>query len=220
MNIDWIYSFKCRCSVITKMMANKQGFAPLSDIQVTRLAELRKRNDGEGKPLTEPMKLELAELLVKESNKDKIILSDSCIEYLMEVYSWETQGMIAVSKESLETLGMKKGKMQELQSGVLLGFVDDVVYKTHKERISNEFLTGEIDFYLGNDIYTATNITDAKNAFDYPTFLKKINNGLENGQQDQIRGYGDISGAKDLFIAYTLVDTPDEIMEEMKWKHG
>ena len=206
-------NFKCRCSAISKMMSNKQGFAPLTELQVKELKDL------EGKEMrTAKQNDRMIELMLKSDTSKKIVLSDTCIEYLMEVYAWETEGMIPVSKESMDILSISKGKKQEAQAGALLNFVDDVKYKTHKERISNEFLSGEIDFYLGESVYKAINVTDAKNAWDYPGYLKKINNGLENGQQDQIRGYGAITGATDLFIANCLVDCTDENIEEVKWR--
>ncbi len=213
--IDW-QSFKCRSSAISKMMSNKQGFAPLTELQEKKVLELEQKEKDKG--LTGPQKDELNAMIVKREMSKKIVLSDTCIEYLMQVYAWETEGMIPVDKESMEILSISKGKKQEKQAGVLLGFVDDVVYKEHKERISNEFLSGEIDLYLGESIYEAHTVADIKNAFDYPGFLKKINNGLENGQQDQIRGYGAITNAKELYIANCLVDCTEENIEEVRWR--
>lgn len=213
-------NFKCRCSSIAKILANSRSNPCITEKQTERLAELEARSS-----LTEPMKKELAELLVKKENSTKVILSDTCIEYLMEWYAWETEGMIAVSKEALENLSMNKGKLVEAESGLLISQHDEVVYKRHIDpetgerlRISNNYLSGEVDWYLGESIYEAYNITDTKNAFDYPTFLKKAARGLENGQKEQVQGYCDISGAKDGFIAHTLVSNPPQILEEMKWK--
>lgn len=209
-------SFKCRCSAITKMMSNKQGYAPLTELQEKKVLELEAKEKEKG--LTGPQKDELSAMIVKREMSKKIVLSDTCIEHLMEWYAWETEGMIPVSKESMEILSISKGRKQEKQAGALLGFVDNVVYKEHKERISNEFLSGEVDLYLGESVYEATCVPDIKNAWDYPGYLKKINNGLENGQQDQIRGYGDITGARNLFIANCLVDCTEENIEEVKYR--
>lgn len=206
--------FKCRCSGIKKLMATKQGTAPISETGLKRIVELEARV----KPMTESMKLEYTELTMKRDSPPKLELSDMAIEYLMEVYAWETQGMIAVNKESMDLLQLRKGKEAEKIAGMMLSIVDGEIYLENKERISNDYLSGEIDFYLGESIYKATNITDIKNAFDYPTFLKKINNGLENGQKEQLQGYGDISGATDLFIANCLVSFSPEMMEDLKWK--
>jgi len=136
----------------------------------------------------------------------------------MEWYAWETEGMIAVGKESLDNLAMRKGKEAETEAVALLSIHDSELYLTHKDRIENDYLSGEIDTYLGDDVMSAKNVTDIKNAFDYPTFLKKIHTGLENGQEEQLQGYGDITGAKELYIANTLVSASGEILEEMKYK--
>lgn len=216
--MEWINNFKVRCSAIKKVMANSQSNPVLTELQIPRLKELEDRASGIGKPLTDNMKLELAELLVKKENSKKIILSDGCIAYLMEVYAWEVDGMIPVGKEAMQELAqISKGKKCEPDAIALLSVVDGEIYKTHKERIFNDYLSGEIDTYLGDDVYSAKNVTDIKNAFDRPTFLRKINSGVENGQTEQLQGYGDITGAQDLFVANTLVDNPDEDIEKAKY---
>lgn len=212
-NINWD-EFKCRASCINKMMATKKGKEPISETGLRKIKEFESRD----KEMTEKMKIEYAALVYKRDNPPPDELADGAIEYLMEVYAWKTEGMIPVGKESMDLLQLKKGKMVEEASGLLLNVVDGVIYQRHKERISNDYLSGEIDFYLGESVMQATRIVDTKNAQDYPGYLKKINNGLENGQKEQLQGYGDISGAKELFIANCLVSNPFEIIEEMKWK--
>ena len=213
---DWIKDFKCRCSAISKMMAEKQGYESLTEKQERTVLEMEAKRVSKG--LTDKQLEELGRLYAKREKSKEVVLSDTCIEYLMEVYAWETEKMIPVSKESMEILSISKGRKQEEQARVLLNFVDDVEYKVHKERISNEYLSGEIDFYLGNSVLDAYNVTDAKNAWDYPGYLKKINNGLENGQQDQIRGYGAITGASMLYIANCLVDCTEENIDKVRWR--
>lgn len=213
--VDW-KNFRCRCSAISKMMAEKQGYESLTPLQERTVLDMEAKLGNKG--LTEKQHEELNRLIAKREASKKVVLSDTCIDYLMEVYSWETEGMISVSKASLETLSMEKGKKQEAQALALLGFVDGGEYKLHKKRIGNEFLTGEIDSYKGREVMAAINVTDIKNSWDYPIYLKKINKGIENGQTEQMQGYGDITGARDLDVAFCLVDTPDNIIEEMKWK--
>ena len=216
MSIDWIKNFKCRCSAISKMMAEKQGFEALTLKQEITVSELEAKQASKG--LTEPQQKELDRLIAKRETSKAIVLSDICIEVLMDAYAWQTERMFSVSKETMETLSMNKGKKQESQAVALLNFVDDVEYKVHKDRIENEYLSGEIDIYLGESVYNASKLTDVKNAWDYPGFLKKINNGLENGQREQVAGYGLITGAEDLEIANCLVDCTEENIEEVKWK--
>ena len=209
-------NFKVRCSAIRKVLSNSQSNPILTENQKIRLSELESKLDA-GK-ITEKQKEELAELQVKQENGKKIVLSDTCIEYLMDVYAWETEQMIPVSRESLDLLTTKKGKVGEEEGLLLLSRVAKQFYKTHKERIYNEYLSGEIDAYVGDHVYAATLISDIKNSWDYPIFLKKLHTGLEIGQKEQIQGYCDITGAGEGEIANTLVSATDDIIDEMKWK--
>lgn len=215
-NIDFS-DFKVRCSAISKVLSNSRSNPQLTEKQAVELEKFR--NLLEDGVILTPKQMETYVFLrEKEDNGTKVILSDTCIEYLMVEYAWKTEGMISVNKEAMDLVAMKKGKEVEAMSGKLLGLVDGVEYKTDKDRIYNEFLSGEIDFYFGPHVYLAERIVDNKASWDYPIFLKKIHTGLENGQREQVQGYGDITGAKELYIANTLVDTPDEIIEEMKYR--
>lgn len=214
--VDWS-SFKTRCSAISKILSNSRSNPQLTELQAAKLAEFRAKLNAGG-AFSEAQNRDYFTLLAKEQNSTKVILSDTCIDYLMDVYAWETEGMIPVGKESLEVLAMEKGKQGEKEAGILLSIYDSMEYKVHKDRISNDYLTGEVDLFIGKHIYAATNVTDIKNAWDYPTFLKKTVKGLENGQTEQLQGYGDITGAKDLFIANTLVSATEQMIIDMQFK--
>jgi hypothetical protein len=88
----------------------------------------------------------------------------------------------------------------------------------NRERIYNDYLSGEVDAYEGESIMTATTIPDVKSIWDYPTFLNKIHEPLTPANDWQIKGYLDISGAPKGFIANCLVDTPEEIINKTKEK--
>lgn len=210
--INWD-EFKCRCSAISKIMANSQSNPVITEPQTKELEELEKKESPSDK-----QKLRIAELVEKRENGKKIILSDTCIEYLMEVYAWKTQRMIPVSKESMDVLTMRKGKMSERDSIKLLTLVKGVIYDKNSIQVFNDYLTGEPDVFAGTEIMAAEVVEDTKTMWDYPGFLKSIHKATENGYKSQIRGYGDITGAKELYISKCLVNTPYEIQEEMKWK--
>lgn len=205
--------FKARCSAIGKIMSNSTESAPLTDIQKARMSELEAKESP-----TEKQKQELATLLLKNENSLKFVPSVTCMEYMMEAYAWETEQMIPVDKESMDVLQMKKGKLGEATAVKLLSLVDGTEYFTHKERVSNDFLTGEIDIYSGIDVWKAISVADIKNSFDYPSFLKKINTSVDLNWRLQVQGYGDILEPENLLIAHCLVDTPDEVKEQVKWR--
>jgi hypothetical protein len=206
--VNWD-EFRCRCSAINRMQSTGADGRQITEKQEDDLKKLEDKEDR-----TDKQTAEMERLRALKARKGIVVLGDTCIEYLMEVFAWETEGMIPVTKESLDMMQMRKGKTVEVQSGQLLSFVDGVEYLQSKDRIFNDYLSGEIDFYLGENVYSATNVTDAKNANDYPGFLKKIHKGLEPGQREQMQGYGDITGARELVIANTLISfTPDMIMD-------
>lgn len=210
--VNW-QEFRCRCSAINKLLTNGAAGRQITAIQEKDLKKLEEKESR-----TSPQETEMLRLQQLKANSGKVVLGDTCIGYLMEVYAMETEGMISLNKESLDVMPIRKGKTGEKEAGLLLSVFDGVMYDSHKERIFNDYLSGEIDFYLGDSIYAATNITDIKNSFDYPTYLKKLHTGLEQGQTEQLQGYGDISGAQELYIANCLISFTPDMIEDMKWK--
>jgi hypothetical protein len=209
--------FKVRCSAIRKVLSNSQSNPLLTEKQEAEMVELEEKVQKNGS-ITQKQQEKLAELKVKQENGKKIVLSDTCIDYLMESYAWETEQMISVDKESLDMLQTKKGKIGENEALLLLSLVSKTFYKTHKERIYNDYLSGEIDAYTGEHVYAAKLISDIKNSWDYPIFLKKLHKPIEIGNKEQVQGYMNITGAGEGEIANTLINTPDEIVEEIRWR--
>jgi len=205
--------FKCRCSAINKLLANGADGRQITEKQEVELKKLEDKLT-----LTTPQKEEIERLRALKAKKGIIVLGDTAVGYLMEVYAWETEQMIAVGKESLDMMQMKKGKVGEAEAGMLLCEVDGKEYLQDKQRIFNDFLSGEVDFFIGESIYKAKNVTDIKNAFDYPSLLKKIHNGLEPGQKEQLQGYGDITGAQELFVANCLISFTVDMVRDMEYK--
>lgn len=209
--------FKVRCSAIRKALANSQSNPVLTEKQTLRLIELEEKLQKTGE-ITQKQQEELAELKVKQENGKKIILSDGYIDYLMESYAWETQKMISVDRESLDLMQLKKGKVGENDALLLLSLVSKTLYKTHKVRIYNDYISGEIDAYTGEHVYAAQLISDIKNAWDYPIFLKKLHKPIEIGNKEQVQGYMDITNAPEGEIANTLINAPHDIIEEVRWR--
>jgi hypothetical protein len=205
-------NFKCRCSAITQMLSEKQGEAPLSEIQLARIAEL----DGKEK-ITDKQKAELAILVFRRDKPKDLVLSDTCIAYLMEHYAWVTEQAVCVTKE-MDIDYFKKGKLQEDEGIKLLSDVDGVEYTKNAVRLSNDFLTGEPDIILGVDIYKANRLYDTKLSWDYPGFLKKVNTPIENGNKQQVQGYLDLTNCTDGAITDVLVNMPDTIINDYRYR--
>ncbi len=216
--IDW-QTFRCRCSAIHKIQSESREYPTLTDKQAIRLAELEGKDE-----LTEKTKAELAGLLIRKENGNKVTLSATCISYLMEEYAWVTRKMISVTKELMDVPQLQKGKIVEPQSLALLSMVDGKYYfpnedeNGNRERIFNDFLSGEVDAYEGDQIMGANAIPDVKSNWDYVIFLNKIHEPLTKANDLQVKGYLDISEAPVGFIANCLVDTPEEIINRTKEK--
>lgn len=210
-------SFKVRCSAISKVLSESRDNPTLTENQEKLLQKYREKLDAGG-IITPNQQIEFTALRQKEANGSKLILSDTCIEYLMVEYAWATEGMISVNREALDLVATKKGNMTEGESGDLLIRVDKLPYKQHKDRIYNDFLSGEIDLYAGEHVMSAEIIVDIKQSFDYPTFLKKIHTKVDKSNDFQVKGYQDITGARIGYIADTLITCPPEVVNAMQWK--
>jgi hypothetical protein len=196
-------------------MAESRSNPSITDRQLERLNELSIKEK-----LTDNQKNELSELLIKQENSKKIVLSDTCIKYLMNEYSYLTTGKVSIDKEFMQVFAMDKGKAVEHLSLATLCLVDNILYTSNdeKERVSNEYLSGEVDAYLGESIITSTVIPDIKSTFDYPTFLNKLHEPLSLANIWQIKGYLDITGASEGFIADVLTTTDEETRNKVKFK--
>ena len=216
--VDW-QTFKVRCSAIHMVMSDSRSNPVLTEKQEVRMNELESKDS-----LTDKMKIELADLLVKKENSTKVILSDMYISYLMEEYAWRTERMVRVSKELMDIPQLQKGTIVEPQSLKLLSLVDGVEYTPNKDengqriRLYNDYLSGEIDAYYGKSIYEIEILPDVKSIFDYPTFLCKINEPLTKANDLQVKGYLDITCSPEGFIGNCLVDIDSSTLEKLRWR--
>lgn len=211
MTYDWS-QFKVRCSALSKVTSNSRSNPQLTENQAVLLEDYKTRDK-----LTDKEKGELLRLMELQENSKKVILSDTCIEYLMEAYAWHTEGMVSIKKE-IGIDAFERGRAAEEDSITLLSRVDKVLYTKNTERYGNEFLTGEHDVHDGELVEEATIITDVKSCEDFPIFLKKINNGLDPGNKEQVQGYMDIHGINRGQIAYCLPNFPLTMMNDVKRK--
>lgn len=217
MEFNWD-SFVVRSSAINDVLSDSKSDQPVTERQEKLLARYVKMLDA-GKALTRIQKDEMAHIERKKNKKsNKLNLSDTCITYLMTEYAWVTEGMIPIGKEQFDLVAIKKGNMVEKAGIQLLSDVDGLPYKINKQRIYNQFISGEVDAYLGDDIMSAIRIVDNKSSWDYPLYLKKIHTKVEPRHDKQVKGYMEITGARIGHVVHTLIDCPDEIIEDMLWK--
>lgn len=110
--------------------------------------------------------------------------------------------------EEVITDEIYKGLLCEQDSMALVQQVIGGEFRTkYRERLENEFLTGCPDIIL-KDV-----VEDVKTSFSLRTFRHSE---MTKGYEYQLRGYMALTGLKKARLIYCLVDTPDEIVTELK----
>lgn len=127
-------------------------------------------------------------------------------------------------REEAEGKMLEKGNQREEDSLTLLSRVHKNFYRKNDVRLSNEYITGECDIFIGESIENATETIDTKTSWSANTFFRASHKVLEEDYEEQGHGYMWLTGAKKHTVAYCLVNgTAQAIMDEKRraaWKFG
>lgn len=156
-----------------------------------------------GKIMTEP-KL--------KTDKEAGRLGETAKSYLEDLYK-----SIKYSREQeYSSKYIEKGIKGEEDAITLLTLQKKMFFKKNEIRLNNEFLTGEPDIYIGEDINNAEEGFDTKCSWDLFTF-PMFDQVLKTEYYWQNHGYMALTGAKKWSTAYCLINgTPEAIMSEKK----
>lgn len=182
------------------------GTIGLTDKQESRLEELRSRNNGEGKPLTEKMKVELDDLIEKKENPS---LPQGLKTY---VEDWYKNQLYKKRRPQFITKEIHKGLAKEDEA---IEYAADVlglgmVFK-NEERFENEYCIGT------PDIIPRPIVADIKCSFDHITF-PLLHTVLPNSDYFyQLQCYMWLTGLEDSMLIYVLMDAPEEIVNSYAW---
>lgn len=142
-----------------------------------------------------------------KADKEAGLLSKTAQKHLLEIYIAEKYGR----KRDIQTKQMRKGVEVEQDSIDLLSLLVKKPYEKNTERFSNKYITGLPDIIDGDEII------DIKSSYDLWTFLGNMADKLDNLYYWQMQSYMWLTGAKKAKIAYCLVNTPDDIIEQEKY---
>lgn len=152
--------------------------------------------------------------------KEKGELSETAKTHLIDVYVSNKYGR----QSDIQNKYIQKGLLVEEDSITLYSRVTKTFHKKNELPLSNEFIKGTPDLYIGESINKAEHIVDIKSSYDIFTFFRNLNNDLNSMYYWQVQGYMYLTGAKSSSVAYCLVDTPDVIINDEKrklmWKMG
>lgn len=196
-----------RCSSLGKLMTGvKPSLTEKQVIEMDRLLGLQ----SIGK-ITEKQNITLGELLAKKHAPET--LSTTTINYLKELHKEE----LLKRNSRLTNKYCDKGIAVEEQSITLYSEVTNTLFLKNKERLNNEFFTGEPDNLQGK-------IRDLKNSWNYTTFPFYDLEVPNSDNEWQMLGYMDLSGFNESDVIYTLIDTPFKQIEDelrrLDWKYS
>ena len=186
-------TFKCRCSAIGTIMTGTIG---LTEKQAERLAFLQSKEK-----LTDNQRAEILDLQQKDANKElpKTVKS-YCELWLKE--------QLYGRKHEFSTKYTQKGLINEDESIDMIGRKIGMVGISKNEQFyENEYICGTPDVNLFNVII------DAKTSWSWETFPLFATEIPNDDYYWQGQGYMELTGAERFILAYTLTDTPANIIE-------
>jgi hypothetical protein len=191
-----------RASSIGHLFVESEG---ITENQLITISEYEEKSK-----LTEKQEAELKRLIAKRDAPPQ--LSKTAKNHLISVYINEKYGR----DKDIKTKEIKKGIEVEDDSIQMLSMYLKRPLKKNQERLTNDYITGHLDVFEGDDILNAEVITDIKSSYDLFTFLNNIPNKLDPLYYAQLQGYMWLTNAKKGRVAYVLANTPFEMIEEQK----
>lgn len=154
------------------------------------------------------------------NNRKGDAIGDTALTHLVDVFvSWKYK-----RREEIEGKFLDKGNEREDDSITLLSRIHKKFYKKNTVRLENEFVSGECDIFLGEDVEHADETIDTKTSWSAHTFFRAKKEPLKAQYEWQGHVYMWLTGAKKHTVCYCLVNgTAQAIMDEKRriaWKYG
>lgn len=147
-------------------------------------------------------------------------LSETTKTHLIDVYVANRYGR----QDDIQNKYIEKGLAVEEDSITLYSRIKGEVYFKNEDHLSNEYIKGTPDLYIGDTITTARHIIDIKSSWDIYTFMRTITKDINKLYYWQLQGYMALTGARSATLAYCLVNTPQQLIDDEKrrlmWKMG
>lgn len=196
-----------RCSSLGDLLTDSKN--AITEIQLAKIDELVEKKTGKG--LTPKQAEELERLITKRDTPE---LSKTCKTKLVEIYV----NVVDKRYKDVQTRQMKKGLMTEQNCITTVSRVTKKFLRKNTERLFNDYIIGEPDIFEGPDVRHATKVTDTKSCWDLFTFRGVLIEPVDSGYAYQLNGYGELTGADDLCLAYCLENMPEPMVKEEVWR--
>jgi len=143
-----------------------------------------------------------------KADKDAGELSETAKTHLIEIYALEKYNF----KKDISNKYTEKGNICEPEGLELIGDHTGLPIEKNEEVFFNDYFVGTPDAILPDHRL----IFDNKCSFDWVTFLSNIDGELDNTYYCQMQGYLELLKMDTGYIAYTLIDTPESIRNDLK----
>lgn len=141
-------------------------------------------------------------------------ISESAKTHLIDVFISEKYGR----RSDIGNRYTIKGTLVEEDSMTLFSRVTKRYYVKNEESLANDYIKGTPDIITSLDVEDME-IVDIKSSWDIFTFMRtKFKNDIKKLYYWQLQGYMALTGAKKARLAYCLVNTPDQLLEDEKRK--
>lgn len=149
-----------------------------------------------------------------KTKEDKLSgkLSVTTQKELIKIYNLLKYGR----KKDIVTNKMDKGKQAEPESISLFSRVENKMYYKNEDQLENEWFCGHPDIFKGDHVQNAEEIWDIKTRWELDSFMPKLVEEVDKGEELQLQCYFSLTGAKSGGIANTLIDCPINILMDEK----
>lgn len=119
-------------------------------------------------------------------------------------------------KKDIVTNKMDKGKQGEEDSITLVSRVERKLFFKNEDQLENDWFTGHPDIFIGDNVQNADEIWDIKTRWELDSFMPKLIEEVDKGEELQLQCYFSLTGAQRGGIANTLIDCPLNILMDEK----
>jgi len=218
-----------RCHSLSNLMTDSKGKSNMQKYSEALISRTKYQNDyllvNNKDTKTAQNKLKKIqelnnEILTLESIKGVKELSETCIKQIIKTYASTVRGRY----DSVNSKYFDKGKQRENNAITLLSSLTNVYYKKNTERLFNDYVSGEVDVFFGEEIRKAKKTIDTKCSWSYITFLNSNFDEVNPAYEWQGHAYMWLTGAEEHDVAYCLVNgTTQAINDEIRklsWEMG
>lgn len=152
----------------------------------------------------------LGHIMVDAKTKAEGALSDTCKTHLVDVYIANTYNR----RSEISTKQFDKGNDTEEDSIHIVSRLMKTFFRKNEEHLSNGFIKGTPDLFVGESIHNAEKIIDIKSSWDVFSFFRAKNKPLNKMYYWQVMAYMWLTGAKYGSVDYCLNNTPFYLIEQ------